>query len=249
MQYCCISISSESTDVEFERKSSKTSNEHSLIDALSLQDEECIDGQNDETKSLKSLGSYGGVTGVNWRDGGLPEENKSGDGDLENSVVHGDGNGSFPGGDTFFGVTDDYNNVSDGGTINGVDCGDGPVISITSDAELHETTIPTIALAPEAELQVPHMTLSSLQEEVRLVATEVLSRPKSGRVLAEDAKMATFLFLERMQGLLDPTLEGEFLCFIAFYFNVDGIVTWYAVLKLLYFICSILQRINKYFNQ
>jgi hypothetical protein len=178
----------------------------------------------------------------NLRDGGVGGESKISDGGLANGMVHGDDDGGdgILGGDDFggddfgdggadFGVTSDGD---DGGTYGdghpySEDDGDGPNISITSDTKdpysdghpdyHHESTkqtMPTIDVVPATEPQAPHMSLSSLQDEVRLVATEVLSRTKSGRILAADAEMATFLLLERMQGLLDPRLAGELPCLI-----------------------------------
>jgi hypothetical protein len=225
-------------------RNEKTSSTHSLIDALSMQDGESIHQLTDETKSLKSLGSSDGVVhksgsiDENLRDGGVGGESKISDGGLANGMVHGDDDGGdgILGGDDFgdggagFGVTSDGSDSHDGGTYGDghpYSENDGPNVSITSDTKdpysdghpdyHHESTkqaMPTIDVVPATEPQAPHMSLSSLQDEVRLVATEVLSRPKSGRILAADAEMATFLLLERMQGLLDPRLAGELPCLI-----------------------------------
>ncbi|CAB3984771.1 Hypothetical predicted protein, partial [Paramuricea clavata] len=192
------------TDIGLERKDSetrslrnrRTSSTHSLIDALSIQNGESIHQLTDETKSLKSLGSSDGVVhksgsiDENLKDGGVSGESKITDGGLANGMVHGDG-----------------------GILGDDDFGDGGAgFGVISDDYHHESTkqaMPTIDVVPATEPQVPHMSLSSLQDEVRLVATEVLSRPKSGRILAADAEMATFLLLERMQGLLEPRLAAE----------------------------------------
>ena len=221
-----VFLLTEDTDIGLTRKDSearslrsgKTFSEHSLIDALSIQDGESIHHLTDETKSLKSLGSSHGVvrgTGridETLRDGAVDSETSFQDGHLSNDMEHGDG-------DSYFGDDDgsgEYGVTSDG---NG---GDGDSysehkenIKISNDIPYSYTDgqpddqgttqiMPTIDVAPATELQAPHISLSSLQDEVRLVATAVLSRPKSGRTLEEDAEMATFLLLERMQGLLDP---------------------------------------------
>ncbi len=219
----------------------KTSSEQSLVDALHIQEGESIHQLTDETKSLKSLGSSDGVVhrngriDENLRDGGADGESAVADGGLANGMVDGDDDGGDGTVDDFGddGDVDGYGVASDGVYDDGghdegdgypytKDDGDGPNISITVDTEdayadghpeSTKQTVPTIDLVPATEPQAPHMSLSSLQDEVRLVATAVLSRPKSGRILAEDAEMATFLLLERMQGLLDPALAGELPCF------------------------------------
>lgn len=61
---------------------------------------------------------------------------------------------------------------------------------------------------PTLSHDAPHITLSNFQEETRVIATEVLARPTSGSVLDDDAKLATYLLLERMQILLDPKIPG-----------------------------------------
>ena len=202
-----------------------------------MQDGESIHQLTDETKSLKSLGSSDGVVhksgsiDENLRDGGVGGESKISDGGLANGMVHGDGilsGDDFGDGGSGYGVTSDGDDGGTYGDGHPYSEDDGPNISITSDTKdpysddghpdyHHESTkqaMPTIDVVPATEPQAPHMSLSSLQDEVRLVATEVLSRPKSGRILAADAEMATFLLLERMQGLLDPRLAGELPCLI-----------------------------------
>ena len=205
-------------------RNGKTLSERSLIDALSIQDGDSVHYLTDETKSLKSFGSSHGVV---RRGGGIDENLVDGvgecgiqDGHLGDDIEHGDDD------DGVCGITSDDGGV-DGITsdINGDPYGqDGANIDVTNDIpdsgeqdyqhEGTEPVMPTIDVVPATEQQAPHMSLSSLQDEVRLVATAVLSRPKSGRTLAEDAEMATFLLLERMQGLLDPTLKGGSPCSI-----------------------------------
>ena len=206
-------------------RNGKTLSERSLIDALSIQDGDSVHYLTDETKSLKSLGSSHGVV---RRGGGIDENLVDGvgecgirDGHLGDDIEHGDDDD-----DGVYGIKSDDGGV-DGITsdINGDPYGqDGANIDVTNDIpdsgeqdyqhEGTEPVMPTIDVVPATEQQAPHMSLSSLQDEVRLVATAVLSRPKSGRTLAEDAEMATFLLLERMQGLLDPTLKGGSPCSI-----------------------------------
>jgi hypothetical protein len=207
-------------------RSEKTSPEQSLIDALHIQEGEVIHQLTEETKSLKSLGSSHGMVRRSRRtddtDGVVGGGSEIADGDLG----HGEGLGEDAGDGILGsdGIPGDggYDIVGDG--VHGDDDGDygqtysdgsdgnGPSITITVDTKDTDTDGQSdnqLGLVPPTELQAPHMSLSSLQDEVRLVATEVLSRPKSGRTLVEDAEMATFLLMERMQGLLDPALAGE----------------------------------------
>ena len=215
-------------------RSGKTLSERSLIDALSIQDGDSVHRLTGETKSLKSLGSSHGVV---CRSGGMDENLVDGagecgiqDGHLGDGTEHGDDD------DGVYGIKSDDDGVcgitSDGGGVDGITSDingdpysqDGANIDVTNDIpdsgqqdyqhEGTEPVMPTIDVVPATEPQAPHMSLSSLQDEVRLVATAVLSRPKSGRTLAEDAEMATFLLLERMQGLLDPALKGGSPCSI-----------------------------------
>jgi hypothetical protein len=206
-------------------RSEKTSSEQSLIDALHIQEGEVIHQLTEETKSLKSLGSSHGMVRRSKRTdetgGVVGGGSEIADGDLGHGEERGEdagdgilGSDGIPG-DGGYGDDGDYGQTySDGSEAN------GPSITITVDTkdtdghsdnhlENVNQTVSTIGMLPPTELQAPHMSLSSLQDEVRLVATEVLSRPKSGRTLVEDAEMATFLLMERMQGLLDPALAGE----------------------------------------
>lgn len=225
-------------------KSNESFSEHSLVNALSIQDGDSVHQFTDETRSLKSLGSTKGpvhrTDGMDerLRNDGAVVPSKTVDGDLVNGMVDGaigdgycvtsgddgsrysdditDGAGHDIGSD---GEDDGIAIVINGGGDGSRDSdgynvteGDGPSICISEarnpNAVGHpEATLPDPAVAPE--LQAPHLSLSSLQDEVRLVATQVLSRPKSGRTLTEDAEMATFLLLERMQGLLGPAVTGK----------------------------------------
>ena len=202
--------------------SEKTSSEQSLIDALHIEEGEVIHQFTDETKSLKSLGSSHGMirrskrTDENSTDGLVGDGGEVGDGDLANGVVRGEDARDDDGiaGDVY---GEGGHDGIDGQTNSDENGGNGPNVTITVDTNdpytdgypdnQSESTHDTVV--PESEPQAPHMSLSSLQDEVRLVATEVLSRPKSGRTLVEDAEMAAFLLMERMQGLLDPALAGE----------------------------------------
>ena len=228
------SVYLDDSDIALERKESstrsfgreKTSSAQSLIDALHIEEGEVIHQFTDESKSLKSLGSSHGIvcrskrTDENLTDGVIGDESEAGNGDLANGVVLGDDtvgdNDGIAGGDVYgeggHDGIDDQTYSDDNG-------GNGPNITFTVDTNdpytdsradnQCESINETVGLVPATEPQAPHMSLSNLQDEVRLVATEVLSRPKSGRTLVEDAEMATFLLIERMQGLLDPTLAVE----------------------------------------
>ena len=229
------SVYLDDTDTALERKESstrsfgseKTSSEQSLIDALHIEEGEDIHQFTEETKSLKSLGSSHGMvrrskrTNEDLTDGVVGDESEVGNGDLANGVVRDtadDTLGDGIAGDVY--GEGGHDGIIDGRTYSDGNDGNGPNITITVDANdpshidghldnLCESTNETVGLVPATEPQAAHMSLSSLQDEVRLVATEVLSRPKSGRTLVEDAQMATFLLMERMQGLLDPSLAVE----------------------------------------
>ena len=69
-------------------------------------------------------------------------------------------------------------------------------------------SVPLIALPPSSP-KTPHISLSNLQDEVNLVAEQVLSRPQSGRFLSEDAQAATALLMERIEELLGPVKIGK----------------------------------------
>lgn len=222
-------LSIEDTDVGLERKNSsearslrseRTISEYSLIDALDIQDGESLHWLKDETLSLRSFGSADGVV---QKTGGIDERASSGgfaDGDTVKDMVHGDDgvSGGVIGGGGDAGVLRD-------GAITDVhdtsDENDGDVVSLriggdkeefyTDDnsGDLESTKqMPKNDLVPVPGQQTPHISLSSLQNEVRLVAEEVLSRPTSGRILAEDAEIATFLLMKRIEALLGPALTG-----------------------------------------
>ena len=217
---------SDDTGVDVERKvetrslSEKTSSEYSLIDALNIEDGESIHELTDETRSLKSLGSSHGLMersmkiNENLKNVGIGDEEVS-DGSLKNGMIC-DGNVDDDGSEGFAADVKDGEGRYGESYSNSEKDGDIPTINIPSgtDGDLnyhHDNTMPTIDVEPAtpSHQEQPHMSLSNLQDEVRLVATQVLSRPKSGRTLAEDAEMATFLLLERMQGLLGPSPTGE----------------------------------------
>lgn len=206
-------------------RSERTISEHSLIEALDIQDGESLHWLEDETLSLRSFGSPDGVVQKTRRIDKRASGDGFSDGDLVKDMVHGgdEVSGGVIGGDDDAGVLRDGGNadVHDTGDENdrdvlGLSTGDNKeefyADGHSGDLESTKQTMSNIDLVPVPEQQTPHISLSCLQNEVRLVAEEVLSRPTSGRILAEDAEIATFLLMERMEELLGPALTGMLLC-------------------------------------